>query len=113
MSFKAKRVIGGLLAATLAVTAGAATAVVLKPALVVEAASSVSITKGAGWYESAYIQWSSVSGAAQYKVYVKGSSGSYTQLDDPLIRSYGSYWRADAVGLAPGSYTMKVDALNS
>jgi pectate lyase len=113
MSFKAKKFIGGLLAATLAVSSATVVAVAFTPATIVEAASTISVTKAAGWFESAYVQWSPVSGASQYKVYVKGSSGSYTQLDDPLIRSYGTYWRADAVGLAAGTYTMKVDALNS
>lgn len=29
-------------------------------------------------------------------------------IDDPLIRRYSDCWRADAVGLAAGTYDMKV-----
>lgn len=69
--------------------------------------------KANGWNETAYIEWLPVSGAAKYEVYVKKAGGSYTQIDDELIRQYPTYWRADAVGLAAGSYQLKVSALNS
>ncbi|KWX84939.1 pectate lyase, partial [Paenibacillus riograndensis] len=51
-----------------------------------------------------------------YSVYVKPASASdsqYQQLNNELIRKYPSYWRADAVGLAAGSYVMKVEAVLS
>ena len=113
MKSKAKKIIGGLLAATMLFSSIPAPAGVQSFSVVTEAASGISMYDATGWYESAYVKWSPVSGAALYKAYIKGSSGSYTQLDDPLIRNYGSYWRADAVGLAAGSYTMKVEAYSS
>ena len=82
----------------------------------VSAAGSVTISESAGWFETAYVEWKPVDGAVGYTVYVKGASESdsqYEQLDTELIRQYSSYWRADAVGLAAGSYKMKVVAVFS
>ena len=71
-------------------------------------AQNVTIIEAAGWFESAYVEWSPVSGATSYNVYYSGAGVSEQKLDAPLIRKYGSYYRADALGLAPGSYTLKV-----
>ncbi|MEK3750876.1 pectate lyase [Paenibacillus sp. FSL E2-8871] len=76
-------------------------------------AAGLSITGSGGWNEAAYVEWSPVSNATGYNVYVKQASASdsgYQQIDNELIRKYSSYWRADAVGLAAGSYVMKVEA---
>ncbi|RTE08470.1 pectate lyase [Paenibacillus whitsoniae] len=76
-------------------------------------AAGLTITGSGGWNETAYVQWSPVSNAVGYNVYVKPASASdsqYQQLDTELIRKYPSYWRADAVGLAAGNYVMKVEA---
>ncbi|MBQ0073023.1 MAG: Ig-like domain-containing protein [Prevotella sp.] len=70
--------------------------------------ASAAITEQGGWYEAAYVKWSAVAGATDYYVYVKKAGGSYTKLDKELVRKYPSYFRADAVGLAAGSYQMKV-----
>lgn len=79
------------------------------PVKIVSAAQeTVQITESAGWHESAYIKWSSVSGAESYNVYVCPVGGSYTKLDKELIRGYGDYYTADALGLTAGSYKMKV-----
>lgn len=69
------------------------------------AASSYALTieESGGWFESAYVKWAPVSGASSYKVLCDG-----TQIDDPLIRSYGSYVRADIPGLSAGSHTLEV-----
>ncbi len=99
---KAKRIISGILSAS--ILAG----VMTFGGTVGVSAASVSITESAGWLESAYVEWSPVSGATGYNVYVKKSGGSYVQLDDSLIRAYSGYYRADALGLTAGSYTMKV-----
>ncbi len=78
------------------------------------AGGAVTITEAAGWFESAYAEWSPVSGATAYKAYVrKASESSYSRLDDELIRQYPSYWRVDAVGLAAGEYVIKVVAETS
>ena len=70
----------------------------------------VNITEAKGWLESAYVKFEIFSGAANYNVYVKGGQyGSYTKIDNKLVRNYGSYGRADAVGLTAGSnYAIKV-----
>ncbi|MDE7083394.1 MAG: pectate lyase [Clostridia bacterium] len=69
---------------------------------------SVKITEAAGDLEAAYVVWDKVAGAMGYNVYVKGESGDYTQLDAPLVREYKDCFRADAVGLKAGVYTLKV-----
>ena len=74
-------------------------------------AASGAITEAKGWFETAYVEWTPVSGATGYNVYVKSASATdaaYVQLDDELIRKYPSYMRADALGLRAGDYVMKV-----
>ncbi|WP_419885541.1 pectate lyase [Paenibacillus sp. B-A-8] len=76
-------------------------------------AAGLSITGSGGWNETAYVEWSPVSQATGYKVYVKQAAAAdsqYQQINDELIRQYASYWRADAVGLAAGAYVMKIEA---
>lgn len=76
------------------------------------AATGISLSNSGGGFESAYVEWSPVSNAVGYNVYVKSASAAdtaYVQLDDELIRQYSSYWRADAVGLSAGDYVMKVE----
>lgn len=77
-------------------------------------AASLSISNSGAWFETAYVEWSPISNAEGYNVYVKPASApdsQYEQIDNDLIRNYDSYWRADAVGLASGDYVMKVDGL--
>ncbi len=77
------------------------------------AASGVNITEAQGWLETAWVEWDIVDGASSYKVYYKGSSDrDYIQIDDMLLRKYGSYWRADILGLPAGDYTVKVSAFD-
>ncbi len=71
-------------------------------------AQDVVITETVGWLETAFVKWTPVDGAESYNVYVTGEGLTDSKLDDQLIRSYGSYYRADAIGLAAGSYTLKV-----
>ena len=47
-------------------------------------------------------------GAESYNVYYSGAGITDRKIDTQLIRSYGSYFRADVLGLAAGNYTMKV-----
>ncbi|MBP0904233.1 T9SS type A sorting domain-containing protein [Mariniflexile gromovii] len=72
---------------------------------------SVNITETGGWFETAYVKWDSVSGADSYNVYFSGEGLSNQKIDNPLIRSYGSYFRADILGLKAGSYTVTVKAV--
>lgn len=67
------------------------------------ASAQVTVNKAEGWLESAYAEWVPVSGAKSYNVYCDG-----VKIDDPLVRSYGSYMRADVLGLKAGSHTLKI-----
>lgn len=65
--------------------------------------SSVSIINASGANESAYAEWSAVSGATGYNVYCDG-----TKIDSMLIRQYSDRFRADAVGITAGTHTLKI-----
>ena len=69
--------------------------------------ASVTFTAAQGALESAYAEWSAVSGATDYHVYVKSGS-SYTLVDNMLVRQYPTCFRVDVPGLAAGSYQLKV-----
>ena len=74
----------------------------------------IKITEAKGWQESLYAKWEKHSGAESYNVYVKGGQYSdWTKIDQQLVRDYGSYARADVVGLVAGSdYAIKVVAVD-
>jgi len=65
--------------------------------------AQVTVNKAEGWLESAYAEWAPVSGATSYNVYCDGN-----KIDNQLIRSYGSYMRADVLGIKGGSHTLKI-----
>ncbi|WP_026727122.1 T9SS type A sorting domain-containing protein [Flavobacterium denitrificans] len=71
-------------------------------------AQQVTITEASGWLETAFVKWQPVSNAQTYNVYYSGEGSTDRKIDDQLIRSYGSYYRADVPGLKAGSYTIKV-----
>ena len=69
----------------------------------------VNITEAKGWLESCYAKWDILEGASSYRVYIKGGKYiEYTPIDRELVRNYGTYGRADMVGLPQGSYTMRI-----
>ena len=69
----------------------------------------VEIIESKGWLESAYVKFALFSGATSYHVYVKGGQyADYTKIDGQLVRNYGTYGRADVVGLRTGAYALKV-----
>ena len=73
---------------------------------------AVQITEARGWQESAYVTFNLMEGAKSYHVYVKGGQyDDYTQIDGQLVRNYGSYGRADVVGLKAGTYSIRVVAV--
>ncbi|MDE7167833.1 MAG: pectate lyase [Clostridia bacterium] len=72
------------------------------------AEGAVQITEGQGDLEAAYVKWTALDGASWYNVYYKGENGDWTKLDAPLVRQYKTYFRADAVGLKTGKYSLKV-----
>lgn len=69
---------------------------------------SQTITKSSGWLESAFVEWSPVPGADSYNVYYTGGGQTNKKIEDQLIRSYGTYFRADVLGLAAGNYTITI-----
>ena len=71
------------------------------------AQAQVDIVDAAGWFESAYVEWTD-SGADSYDVYYSGAGVSDVKIDVELIRNYGSKVRADILGLKAGDYTLKV-----
>lgn len=71
-------------------------------------AQQVQINEASGWLESAFVKWQPVSNAQSYNVYYSGQGITDQKIDDQLIRSYGSYFRADIPGLKAGTYTVKV-----
>lgn len=79
-----------------------------KPTIDPNVKTEVSIVKTTGWLESAYVTWTNPVAVEKYNVYVQKDGGEYTKIDDELVRYYGGYYRADAVGLSAGSYRMKV-----
>jgi pectate lyase len=68
------------------------------------------LTEAQGWLESLYVKWNLLEGATDYNVYVKGGQyADFTQIDAQLVRNYGSFGRADVVGLkASDDYVVKV-----
>ncbi|SHK74116.1 Por secretion system C-terminal sorting domain-containing protein [Reichenbachiella agariperforans] len=71
-------------------------------------AQSITLQSAEGWLETATVKWLPVSSAESYNVYYSGGGVTNQKIDDQLIRSYGSYMRADIPGLKAGSYTIKV-----
>ena len=76
--------------------------------------STVQVTASGTSFESLYAEFLQFDTATEYAVYVKSSTSNYTKIDDQLIRKYQStdgsysYYRADAVGLKAGTYTLKI-----
>ncbi len=61
-----------------------------------------------GWFESCWMEFDKGS-YSNFVGYVSGNGGTtWIKLDEPLVRSYASYGRVDALGLAAGTYMLKV-----
>ncbi|MFD2721786.1 T9SS type A sorting domain-containing protein [Hymenobacter monticola] len=71
-------------------------------------AQAPTLVESSGWLETAYVRWQPVAGAQSYNVYYTGQGLVNQKIDDQLIRNYGTFYRADALGLQPGTYTLKV-----
>jgi pectate lyase len=71
-------------------------------------AQQVTINEAAGWLESAYAKWQPVANAQSYNVYYSGMGVTDQKIDGQLIRSYGTYYRADIPGIKAGTYTIKI-----
>lgn len=66
------------------------------------------IIESTGWLESAVVKWEPVVNAQSYNVYYTGEGIVNRQIDTKLIRSYGTYFRADILGLKAGTYVFAV-----
>jgi len=83
--------------------------VLLMPLLPFTAISqTVTISESGGWFESAYVKWNPIAETDSFNVYYSGEGITDKKIDDQLIRNYGSYYRADILGIKAGSYTIKV-----
>ena len=71
---------------------------------------TVEITEAAGLSEAAFITFKKVSGATDYTISLKNSSGSIRTLDNKYVyfREINGTMRADIIGLVPGSYEATV-----
>lgn len=81
---------------------------VLMLSVLLVSAQNANIIKQSGSLETAYVQWEPANGAESYNVYYSGMGITDRKIDTQLIRSYGTYFRADVLGLAAGTYTIKV-----
>lgn len=73
--------------------------------------AQIAILKTQGWFESGCVTWNVTSGET-YTVFIRPEGGSYKQIDNELVRNYGTYGRADMVGLKAGKYQFKVESSN-
>lgn len=71
-------------------------------------ADGVVIRTVEGWLESGCVTWEPLAGAADYHVYISPADGTFLPIDRELVRDYGSYGRADMVGLRSGDYRFRV-----
>ena len=76
-------------------------------------AQALTVLEAGGWLESAYVKWQPAANAESYNVYYSGEGITDRKIDDQLIRSYGSYFRADVLGLKAGTYTLKIVPVTS
>ena len=83
--------------------------------IILNAEGAVEITEAKGWLESAYVKFNLLEGAKTYHIYIKGGQyADYTKIDQQLVRNYGSYGRADMVGLkAADDYSIRVVPVNA
>ena len=69
--------------------------------------SSITILRSAGYEEGAFVEWEGP--ITKYQVsYKQSTETTFTTIDTMLIRRYPTYYRADALGLKPGSYVLKI-----
>lgn len=71
-------------------------------------ANQVNIIESAGALECIYAKWEPVEEAEGYNVYLKDFTGTYSKINGNLIRKYPNYFRADALGVPAGTYSLKV-----
>ena len=73
------------------------------------AVASDGITDASGYFESAYAEWTPISGADSYNAYISEAESSlWKPINAAMVRQYSGYYRVDEVGLKPGSYQIKI-----
>lgn len=75
---------------------------------IITPSGAIQITESKGWLETVYAKWAPFSGAESYNVYCNDK-----KIDQQLIRLYPSYVRADVLGLAAGTYNLKIVAVDA
>ena len=70
--------------------------------------AAVTVKEVGGWFESGYVTFEKLSTASTYAVYYKSTTGDYLKLDSELVRDYGTYGRADVLGITAGTYQFKI-----
>ena len=55
--------------------------------------SQITIEKEIGNLETAAVEWTNTEAVDGYNVYVKPVGGTYTKIDDELVRYYGSHYQ--------------------
>jgi len=73
----------------------------------------VVLLEAQGWLESACVKFGLYPCAVGYHVYAEADGQAPRLIDGQLVRNYGSYGRADIVGLAPGDYRVRVVPVDS
>ena len=68
---------------------------------------AIQISESKGWLETVYAKWAPYTGAESYNVYCNDK-----KIDQQLVRLYPTYVRADVLGLAAGTYNLKVVAVD-
>jgi pectate lyase len=71
-------------------------------------AQNINVYESGGWFESAYIKWQPLNNVESYNVYYSGEGIINKKIDNELIRDYGTYYRADILGLKAGNYTLTI-----
>ena len=84
------------------------TAIILLLSIITVFSQTVTVTEAGGWLESAFVKWEPVEGAQNYNVYYSGAGIVDKKIDNQLIRSYGTYFRADVLGLSAGEYKLRI-----
>ncbi len=75
--------------------------------------AGINIKETGGWFESAYVTWDLIEDAKSYHVYYRAEGGEYQELDYQLVRDYGTYGRADVVGITAGKYQFMVSPVDA
>ena len=91
--------------------------VTVEPADEITTGDTINIIDQSGWFETLYVKWEKLGGIERFNVYYKDGSPAagivnWIKIDDPLIREYQDYYRADIPGLKAGVYEVEVRPVN-